>query len=165
MGCCGSLFMIGWYLWFQFQGFGRLRYIWRRWRRWWKYWKLRKNTLLNNTWDSLFKKNSFELIHLLHVHFHFNSCRYQFRIFLNNNILKLGTFLVFSVFSYFIPIALSEMNQIWIVSSICIEEVTLEIWALCVLWFARKLARRQTDRHSDNISVFFLMKKAIKRRY
>ena len=53
--------------------------------------------------------------------------------------------LVFNVFLYFIPNALLEMNQIWIVSSICIDKSTLKISVLCVLWFARKLAHRQTD--------------------
>ena len=55
------------------------------------------------------------------------------------------------------------MNQIWIVSSICIDRATLEILFPCVSWFARKLAHRQTDRHGDNISIFFPMKKALKK--
>ena len=53
---------------------------------------------------------------------------------------------VFSVvFFKFNPDALSEMNQIWIVSSICIDGATLKIFVMCVSWFARKLAHRQTD--------------------
>ena len=57
--------------------------------------------------------------------------------------------LVFSVFSYFIPNALSEMNQIWIVSSICIDGATLTILVLCVSGFTRKLAPGQTDGRTD----------------
>ena len=52
---------------------------------------------------------------------------------------------VFSVFFSFNPNTLSEMNQIWIVSSICINGATLKILVLRVLWFSRKLAHRQTD--------------------
>ena len=44
----------------------------------------------------------------------------------------------------------------------------MKILVLCVSWFARKLVYRQTDRqtdrHGENISVFFPMrKKALKR--
>ena len=72
--------------------------------------------------------------------------------------------LVFSVFLHFIPNALSEMNQIWIVSSTCLDGATLKILVLRVLWLAHKIGSqtdRQTDGHGDIISVFFLMKKAL----
>ena len=71
---------------------------------------------------------------------------------------------VFRGFFQFNPNALSEMNQIWINSSICLDGATLKILVLCVSWFARKLAHRQTDGHGKYISVFFPMKKALKRR-
>ena len=45
----------------------------------------------------------------------------------------------------FNPNALSEMNQIWIDSSICIDGATLKSLVLCVSWFARKLAHGETD--------------------
>ena len=44
---------------------------------------------------------------------------------------------VFIGFFQFNPKALSEMNQIWTDSSICIDEATLKILVLCVSWFAR----------------------------
>ena len=40
----------------------------------------------------------------------------------------------------------------------------LKILVLCISWFARKFAHRQTDRHGDNISVFVPMKKSAKKR-
>ena len=60
------------------------------------------------------------------------------------------------------------MNQIWIVSRGSIDGAILKILVLCVSWFARKFVYRQTDRqtdrHGENISVFFPMrKKALKR--
>ena len=58
--------------------------------------------------------------------------------------------LVFRGFFQFNPNALSEMNQIWIDSSVCIDGATLKI-LVCVSWFARKLAHRQTDRHGKYI--------------
>ena len=70
------------------------------------------------------------------------------------------------VFFKFNPNASSEMNQFWIDSSICIDGATLKMLLLCVSWFARKLAHRQTDSqtdgHGEYISVFFPMKKALK---
>ena len=47
------------------------------------------------------------------------------------------------------PNAVSEINQIWPVSSICIDGAMLKILALCVSWFARKLRDRRTDRQTD----------------
>ena len=76
-----------------------------------------------------------------------------------------GSFLEVFFFQ-FNPNALSEMNQIWIDSSVCIDGAMLKILVLCISWFARKLAHRQTDRrtngHGTYISVFFPMKKALK---
>ena len=44
-------------------------------------------------------------------------------------------------------------EQIWIDSSICIDGATLKILVLCVSWFARKLAHRQTDRQMDTANT------------
>ena len=61
--------------------------------------------------------------------------------------------LVFSVFFYkFNPSAFSEMNQIWIVSSICIDGATLKILVLCVSWFTRKLV--YILRNEPNLDCF-----------
>ena len=62
-------------------------------------------------------------------------------------------------FFQFNPNASSELTQIWTDSSVCIDGAMLKILALCVSWFARKLAHRQTDGRTDGhgkyISVFF----------
>ena len=58
---------------------------------------------------------------------------------------------VFRGFFQFNPNALSEINQIWIDSSVCIDGATLKILVLCVSWFARKLAHRQTDGRTRRI--------------
>ena len=68
---------------------------------------------------------------------------------------------VFSSFVLFYPNALSEINQIWIVSSICIDGTTLKIVILCVSWFARKLTHRQTDT-ANTWASFFRWKSAKK---
>ena len=58
---------------------------------------------------------------------------------------------VFRGFFQFNLNASSEMNQIWNDSSICIDGATLKILVLCVSWFARILAHRQTDRRTRQI--------------
>ena len=55
------------------------------------------------------------------------------------------------------------MNQIWIVSSICIDGATLKISGVCLV--VRKKLGSQTDRHGDNISVFFPNEKSAKKSY
>ena len=56
-------------------------------------------------------------------------------------------------FFQFNPNALTEINQIWKDSSACIDGATLKILVLCVSWFARKLAHRQTDGRTDTANT------------
>ena len=54
-----------------------------------------------------------------------------------------------SIFENFIPNALSETNQIWIVSSISMVGAMLKILVLYVSWFTRKLTHGQTDAQTE----------------